>query len=48
MKANTRSLAMVLRSERELLGQCKEQELEITELKLTVEEKNREVIYSSE
>ncbi|KAH7858803.1 hypothetical protein Vadar_028246 [Vaccinium darrowii] len=43
VKANTRSLAMVLRSERELLGQCKEQELEITELKLTVEEKNREV-----
>lgn len=45
VKANTRSLAMVLRSERELLSQCKDQEGEIDELKLVVEEKNREVIY---
>ncbi|XP_058202053.1 uncharacterized protein LOC131316640 [Rhododendron vialii] len=43
VKANTRSLAMVLRSERELLSQCKDQEGEIDELKLVVEEKNREV-----
>lgn len=34
---------MVLRSERELLGQNKDLETEITELKLMVEEKNREV-----
>lgn len=43
VKGNTRTLAMVLRSERELLGTNKEQELEITELKLILEEKNREV-----
>uniref|UniRef100_A0A5B7CE73 Uncharacterized protein n=1 Tax=Davidia involucrata TaxID=16924 RepID=A0A5B7CE73_DAVIN len=43
VKANTRTLAMVLRSERELLSQNKEQEAEITELKLMLEEKNREV-----
>ncbi|KAL6992911.1 hypothetical protein U1Q18_011029 [Sarracenia purpurea var. burkii] len=42
-KSNTRTLAMVLRSERELLSQNKEQEAEITELKLMLEEKNREV-----
>ncbi|KAJ4980548.1 hypothetical protein NE237_031385 [Protea cynaroides] len=43
VKANTRTLAMVLRSERELLNQNKEYETEIEELKMTVEEKNREV-----
>ncbi|THG05045.1 hypothetical protein TEA_027717 [Camellia sinensis var. sinensis] len=43
VKSNTRTLAMVLRSERELLSQKKEQEVEITDLKLMVEEKNREV-----
>ncbi|XP_059663478.1 uncharacterized protein LOC132309147 [Cornus florida] len=43
VKANTRSLAMVLRSERELLSQNKEQEAEINELKLILEEKNSEV-----
>ncbi|CAL5410366.1 unnamed protein product [Camellia sinensis] len=43
VKSNTRTLAMVLRSERELLSQNKEQEVEITDLKLMVEEKNREV-----
>lgn len=41
--SNTRTLAMVLRSERELLSANKEQELEIAELKLTLEAKNREV-----
>ncbi|MCL7050571.1 hypothetical protein MKW94_021188 [Papaver nudicaule] len=43
VKANTRTLAMVLRSERELLNQSKEFEAEVTELKLIIEEKNREV-----
>ncbi|XP_006346783.1 uncharacterized protein [Solanum tuberosum] len=43
VKANTRSLAMVLRSERELLSMNKEQENEIDELKLKIEEKNKEV-----
>ncbi|KAL1804140.1 hypothetical protein ACET3Z_032787 [Daucus carota] len=43
VKANTRSLGMVLRSERELLSQNKDLELEIVELKLIVEERNREV-----
>lgn len=43
MKGNTRTLAMVLRSERELLSLNKEQELEVTELKLVLEEKYREV-----
>ncbi|XP_043693446.1 uncharacterized protein LOC122643936 [Telopea speciosissima] len=43
VKANTRTLAMVLRSERELLNQNKEHETEIGELKMMVEEKNREV-----
>ncbi|KDP29298.1 hypothetical protein JCGZ_19401 [Jatropha curcas] len=41
--ANTRTLAMVLRSERELLSANKEQEMEIAELKLILEDKNREV-----
>ncbi|EEF39505.1 uncharacterized protein LOC8282853 isoform X2 [Ricinus communis] len=40
---NTRTLAMVLRSERELLSANKEQEMEIAELKLMLESKNREV-----
>ncbi|KAK4373648.1 hypothetical protein RND71_009032 [Anisodus tanguticus] len=43
VKANTRTLAMVLRSERELLSMNKEHENQIVELKLLVEEKNREV-----
>lgn len=43
VKANTRTLAMVLRSERELLSQTKEQEMEIAELKLMLDGKNREV-----
>ncbi|XP_076910572.1 uncharacterized protein LOC143568260 [Bidens hawaiensis] len=43
VKSNARTLAMVLRSERELLSQNKEQESEIVELKLMLEEKNREV-----
>ncbi|KAF2306056.1 hypothetical protein GH714_010656 [Hevea brasiliensis] len=41
--SNARTLAMVLRSERELLSANKEQEMEIAELKLTLEAKNREV-----
>ncbi|GKV18779.1 hypothetical protein SLEP1_g29117 [Rubroshorea leprosula] len=43
VKGNTRTLAMVLRSERELLSANKDQEMEIAELKLLLEEKNREV-----
>ncbi|XP_022925336.1 uncharacterized protein LOC111432624 isoform X2 [Cucurbita moschata] len=43
VKGNTRTLAMVLRSERELLSLNKEQELEITELKLVLEEKYGEI-----
>ncbi|XAR53868.1 hypothetical protein NMG60_11022577 [Bertholletia excelsa] len=43
VKSNTRTLAMVLRSERELLNQNKEQEAEITELKMMLDEKNKEV-----
>ncbi|KAL6546852.1 hypothetical protein OROMI_022573 [Orobanche minor] len=43
VKSNTRTLAMVLRSERELLILNKEQEEQIAELKLSLEEKNREV-----
>ncbi|XP_019191033.1 PREDICTED: uncharacterized protein LOC109185548 [Ipomoea nil] len=42
-KGNTRTLAMVLRSERELLSMNQEQENQITELKLLLEEKNKEV-----
>ncbi|KAJ0018333.1 hypothetical protein Pint_09467 [Pistacia integerrima] len=41
--ANTRTLAMVLRSERELLNANKEQEMEISQLKSLLEEKNSEV-----
>ncbi|KAL5209918.1 hypothetical protein ABZP36_005541 [Zizania latifolia] len=40
---NTRTLAMVLRSERELLTQSKEQEDEIAALRLQLEQKDREV-----
>ena len=43
VKGNTRTLAMVLRSERELLSTNKEQEMEIAELKLMLQDKNREV-----
>ncbi|XP_030491072.2 uncharacterized protein LOC115707299 [Cannabis sativa] len=43
VKGNTRTLAMVLRSERELLSLTKEQEMEISELKLVLEKKNTEV-----
>nr|CAD1841592.1 unnamed protein product [Ananas comosus var. bracteatus] len=42
-KANTRTLAQVLRSERELLSQNKEYEAEMSELRLLLEERNREV-----
>ena len=41
VKENTRTLAMVLRSERELLGMNKEQEMEISQLKFMLEEKSR-------
>lgn len=43
VKGNARTLAMVLRSERELLGLNKEQEMEIAELTRLLEEKNTEV-----
>lgn len=43
VKGNTRTLATVLRSERELLSLTKDQESEITELNLLLEQKNREV-----
>ena len=43
VNSNTRTLAMVLKSERELLSANKEQELEIDKLKLMLEDKNREV-----
>ncbi|KAG6641901.1 uncharacterized protein LOC122277692 [Carya illinoinensis] len=43
VKGNTRTLAMVLRSERELLCLNKEQEIEIAELKLMLQNKNREI-----
>ncbi|MBA0694738.1 hypothetical protein Goari_005011 [Gossypium aridum] len=43
VKGNTRTLAMVLRSERELLSANKELEMEITELKLQLQDKNTEV-----
>jgi hypothetical protein len=41
--ANTRTLGMVLRSERELLAQTKAQEDEIAALRLQLENKDREV-----
>lgn len=47
VKSNTRTLAMVLRSERELLAQNKEYEADISELRLLIEEKNREVSTST-
>ncbi|KAK2447985.1 hypothetical protein QL285_007288 [Trifolium repens] len=43
VKGNTRTLAMVLRSERELLSINKDQEEEILKLKLMIENKNKEV-----
>ncbi|GFP80485.1 hypothetical protein PHJA_000191900 [Phtheirospermum japonicum] len=43
VKSNTRTLAMVLRSERELLIMNKEQDELIAELKISLLEKNREV-----
>lgn len=46
VKGNTRTLAMVLRSERELLCLTKDQEIEIAQLKLMLEEKNGEVSHS--
>ena len=46
VKGHTRTLSMVLRSERELLSMNKDQEIEISELKFQLEEKNREVIAS--
>lgn len=42
VKGNTRTLGMVLRSERELLSMNKEQDNQIDELKLMLEEKNIE------
>ncbi|MQM14204.1 hypothetical protein Taro_047135, partial [Colocasia esculenta] len=43
VKTNTRTLAMVLRSERELLTQNAEYEVEISQIRLLLEEKDREV-----
>ncbi|MED6213201.1 hypothetical protein PIB30_090987 [Stylosanthes scabra] len=43
VKGNMRTLAMVLRSERELLTMNKEQEGEICQLKILLDEKNKEV-----
>ena len=43
VKENTRTLAMVLRSERELLGMNKEQEMEISQLKFKLKENSTEV-----
>ncbi|KAG6383398.1 hypothetical protein SASPL_156848 [Salvia splendens] len=43
VRSNTRTLAMVLRSERELLSLNKEQEELIAELKFLLEEKNTEI-----
>ncbi|KAF5742850.1 hypothetical protein HS088_TW09G00911 [Tripterygium wilfordii] len=43
VKGNTRTLAMVLRSERELLSLNKEHEMEIAQLKLMLQERSREV-----
>jgi hypothetical protein len=45
VKGNTRTLAMVLRSERELLSINKDQEEEILKLKLMIENKNKEVFF---
>lgn len=42
-KGSTRTLAMVLRSERELLDQNRQYESEISEMQLQLEERNREV-----
>ncbi|KAL2341384.1 hypothetical protein Fmac_009324 [Flemingia macrophylla] len=43
VKPNTRTLAMVLRSERELLTINKDQELQISQIKQMLEDKNKEV-----
>lgn len=43
VKSNTRTLAMVLRSERELLSLNKDQETQISELKSLLQERNLEV-----
>ncbi|XP_074558160.1 uncharacterized protein LOC141814056 [Curcuma longa] len=43
VKKNTRTLAMVLRSERNLLAQNEEYEAEISELRLLMEEKDKEI-----
>lgn len=44
VKSNTRTLSMVLRSERDLLDQNKVYEGQVLDLQLALEEKNREVI----
>lgn len=43
VKGNTRTLSMVLRSERELLSMNKDQDTEIADLKFQLQDKNREV-----
>lgn len=43
VKSNTRTLAMVLRSERELLSLNKDHEEQIAELKILLQQKNMEV-----
>ncbi|CAF2045744.1 BnaA09g29670D [Brassica napus] len=43
VKGSTRTLSMVLRSERELLSMNKDQEISISELKFQLEDKNQEV-----
>lgn len=48
VKSNTRTLAMVLRSERELLSLNKEQEEQIADLKILLQEKNTEVNFSQQ
>lgn len=47
VSTNTRTLAMVLRSERELLSLNKDQEAEIAELKSLLQERNLEVLFTS-
>jgi len=44
VKSNTRTLAMVLRSERELLSLNKDQETQIADLKSLLQDRNQEVI----
>lgn len=43
VKGNTRTLSMLLRSERELLSTNKDQEVQIADLKLHLQDKNTEV-----